>query len=93
LSVSFADVNVLELMQQIEGEVACSAGAACHSGLPAASSVLSAMRVPAKFANGTLRLSVGISTTPEQVETASTIIAEAVARLSPHFRAQLPSRL
>jgi len=93
LSISFADVNVLELMKQIEGEVACSAGAACHSGLPAASAVLKAMRVPERFANGTLRLSVGVSTTPAQIEAASTIVADAVARLSPHFRAHLPSRL
>jgi cysteine desulfurase len=47
--------------------IAVSAGAVCHSGEPSVSPVLIAMHVSAEFAAGTLRLSVGRSTTETEI--------------------------
>ena len=48
--------------------VAASSGSACTSGSQRPSHVLEAMGIPARDAVGGLRLSLGRSNTPEQVE-------------------------
>ncbi len=63
--------------------VAASAGAACHSDRVELSHVLEAMRVPAEYAMGTLRLTVGRYTTEDEIDRALAEIADIVARLSP----------
>ncbi len=50
--------------------VACSAGSACASGSPALSPALLAMGVPRNLAQSSLRFSVGLGTTGEQIDTA-----------------------
>jgi cysteine desulfurase len=50
-------------------EVAVSSGAACSSGKVAPSHVLAAMGVPAELARGAVRISLGCSTSEEEVGT------------------------
>jgi cysteine desulfurase len=69
------------LLAEIEGQIAVSAGAACHSGEVAISSVLRAMKIPVEWAKGTLRFSTGRMTTEEDIEAAVEIISEVVSRL------------
>lgn len=78
LSVGLKGIQSGTLLEKIQMRVACSAGSACHSSGGALSSVLMAMKVPLEYARGTLRLSVGPTTTEEEVDVASTIIVEEV---------------
>jgi cysteine desulfurase len=84
LSVGLRGVQSGNLLANIGDKVAASAGAACHSsGAGGISSVLMAMDVPEEFARGTLRLSVGPTTSAEDVDKAAAIIAsEAKKQLS-----------
>ncbi|ETV70613.1 hypothetical protein H257_13986 [Aphanomyces astaci] len=81
LSISFQGVSANELLHMIEDRVAASAGSACHSHATTVSHVLEAMQVPVEFALGTLRLTVGKDTTPEDVECAAVVIAQGVQTL------------
>ena len=71
------------LFKNIKDRVATSAGLACHfktnrsMSLPTA---LLAMKVPREYAEGTLRISMGPSMTPSQIDKASQIIADEVKR-------------
>ena len=69
LSIGFKDRQANELLDALPG-IAASAGAACHSGEVNISPVLTAMQVPAEFAAGTLRLSVGRFSTEAEVDQA-----------------------
>ena len=78
LSVGFQSVDAATILQNIQKKVACSAGSACHASGGQLSPVLKAMNVPLEYARGTLRLSVGPSTTEEDIDEASNIIIEEV---------------
>ena len=78
LSVSFRDVEANTLLAQIGDRVAASAGAACHAGEVTVSKVIAAMGVRVDYAMGTVRLSVGTPTTPEEIDTAVGVIIDAV---------------
>jgi cysteine desulfurase len=77
LSVGLDRVRSSDLLASVGHVVAASAGAACHSTGGSISSVLLAMNVPESFARGTLRLSVGPTTTTQDIDEASEIIARA----------------
>ena len=77
LSVGLDRTRSSDLLESISSCVAASAGAACHSTGGSISSVLLAMKVPLSFARGTLRLSVGPTTTIEEIDEASEIISRA----------------
>lgn len=85
LSVGIRGVRSDELLANIGSLVACSAGSACHAScsdidtMPY-SSILKAMNVPADFAVGTLRLSVGPDTTEDEVDYAAEVIVKEVKR-------------
>jgi cysteine desulfurase len=76
LSVSFRGADAQELLRAIGDRVAASPGAACHAGGVDISHVLRAMRVPAEFAPGTLRLSTGRPTTMAEIEGAVRAICD-----------------
>jgi len=77
LSVGLKNVQSGLLLSNISNEVAASASAACHSGGSGSiSAVLQAMKVPTEFAMGTLRLSVGPTTTSDDIDRAAAIIAK-----------------
>jgi len=58
-------------------EVAASTGSACHEGGEVASGVLLAMGIDPAVALGAVRLSLGRSTTPEQVSRAAAVLIHA----------------
>ena len=64
-----------------EAGVCASAGSACASGAVEPSHVLAAMGVPRDEALSSLRLSLGVTTTDDEVDVALKTIPEAVARL------------
>ena len=83
LSLGFRGVEANALLSEIAGEVAASAGAACHSEGVSVSAVLAAMKVPTEWAMGTVRFSVGLNTTAEEIDRAIKVVADAVRRRQP----------
>jgi cysteine desulfurase len=77
LSVSFRGIEANVLLAQIADRVAASAGAACHAGDVTVSKVIAAMGVQIDYAMGTVRLSVGTPTTPDEIDTAAGVIIAA----------------
>jgi cysteine desulfurase len=71
LHVSFPGVSGRALLGEAADVVAASVGSACHSEHDAVSGVLAAMGADAVRAAGAVRLSVGRSTTLEEVERAA----------------------
>jgi cysteine desulfurase len=61
--------------------VCASAGSACASGAMEPSHVLLAMGLPAADALGSLRLSLGATTTDDEIDLALAAVPAAVARL------------
>jgi cysteine desulfurase len=62
-------------------DIAASAASSCSSGAQEPSHVLAAMGVPRELAGGSLRLSLGWSTTDAEIDHAIEVIPPAVARL------------
>mmetsp|Transcript_42296 Transcript_42296/g.67734 ORF Transcript_42296/g.67734 Transcript_42296/m.67734 type:complete len:534 (+) Transcript_42296:760-2361(+) len=89
LSISFRKFYSSEILSRISPKISCSAGAACHTkddsddccDIEAISSVLRAMDLSPEFAFGTLRLSVGRFTTPEDIKTAASVIIGALVAI------------
>lgn len=79
LSISIKGVQSGALLASIKAQVAASAGSACHTG-GGLSKVLQAMDIPAGYAAGTLRLSVGRHTTENDVLRAAEVITNAVRK-------------
>ena len=78
LNLRFAGVRGSELLEEAD-LVAASTGSACHEGgVAEPSAVLTAMGVPAEEALGAIRLSVGETTTEEDVERAAEALLAAV---------------
>jgi cysteine desulfurase len=61
------DGNALLMMLDIAG-YACSSGSACKTGDPEPSGVLLALGLPRSWALGSLRVTLGKDTTPQEVE-------------------------
>jgi cysteine desulfurase len=81
LSLSFKDLEANRILEEIDLEVAASAGAACHADSVEISHVLQAMQVPLAWAKGTLRFSTGRMTTVEEIDRAAAVVVQAVRRL------------
>lgn len=79
LSVNLPDADGGRLLADIP-ELCASTGAACHSGDVALSDTLRALRLPAAVARGTLRLSVGRYTQPDQCDRAADLLIAAWKR-------------
>ena len=74
------DGTAVALALDLEG-VACSVGSACATGSREVSHVLTAMGYPEDEARGALRLSLGRTTTEEDVANASEIVARTLTGL------------
>jgi cysteine desulfurase len=61
--------------------VCASAASACASGAMEPSHVLAAMGLPRKLAGGALRLSLGHTTTVEEIDAAAQAVVSSVERL------------
>jgi cysteine desulfurase len=80
-NVSFEGIEAESLLMALDlAGVAVSTGAACAAGAVEPSHVLRAMGLPMPRIEGSLRLSLGRSTTEDDVRDALARIAEAVAR-------------
>jgi len=77
LNVSFPGVRGQELLHAVESEVAASVGSACHSESDAVSGVLAAMGIGIDRAIGAVRLSIGISTTEDEIRHAARALVRA----------------
>jgi cysteine desulfurase len=75
-----ADGDSIALSLDLEG-ICCSTGSACTTGSPEASHVLTAMGFPEDEAHGALRLSLGRTTTEEEIAEASRVVPEVIARM------------
>eukprot|EP00483_Globobulimina_turgida_P002385 UN02387 len=89
LSISFGFLRNTRITRKIFKYVACSTGAACHSGDVKLSYVLEACGLSINYGMGTLRLSIGRYTTEKDVVLAAKIIASTVSELY----VKQPSRL
>ena len=81
LSVAVPGVLAVDVLDGLGGQVAASAGSACHADQVTVSSVLRAMGVPEGLARGTLRLSTGAHTTADEIDAAVAAIGRVVADL------------
>ena len=83
LSLAFAgvDADSLAVNMDIKG-IFASAGSACTSGAPEASRVLEAMGIEPRYAKGSIRFSLGISTTDSDIS----YCIETIPALVEHLR-------
>ncbi len=77
LNLSFHNLEANTVLSGLH-DVAASAGAACHSDAITISPVLQAMAVPMEWAMGTIRFSVGRTTTAEEIDRAVAAICRVV---------------
>jgi cysteine desulfurase len=82
LHVSFLGASGRALLQAAADDVVASVGSACHSEHDAVSGVLAAMGLDAARAAGAVRLSVGRTTTGEDVHRAAHPLIAAWKRLA-----------
>jgi cysteine desulfurase NifS/selenium donor protein len=82
VSVGFSNLNAQTILSAMP-QLAASAGAACHTGDAGDSSVLGAMKVSPEYARGTIRFSLGYTTTVEEVDEALRIIVQTIRSLTP----------
>jgi cysteine desulfurase len=75
LNVTLPGVNAAALLEKLKDKIAASAAAACHSGKAAPSHVLLAMGLSPKEALSSIRFSVGVDNTEEEIVRAVEIIA------------------
>jgi cysteine desulfurase NifS/selenium donor protein len=84
LSLSFRNTEANILLNEMEmNGIAASAGAACHTDSVDLSPVLTAIGLEMEYAMGTIRFSVGRSTTADEIGRASQIISGIAGRLRP----------
>lgn len=80
LNLRFEQIDGEALLMSI-GQLAASSGAACTSADPQPSHVLRALGLSEEATRGSLRFGLGRFNTPEEVERAIAMVAEAVERL------------
>jgi len=74
------DGTAVALSLDLEG-IACSVGSACTSGSTEVSHVLTAMGYPEEEARGALRLSLGRTTTDDEIDTAVRVVPPTIASM------------
>ena len=80
-SFVFKDVDGNALLQLLDAAgFACSSGSACKTGSPKPSEVLLAIGLPHEWAMGSLRVTLGVQTTAQQVEAFLKVLPGLVAR-------------
>ena len=82
LSLVIRGVEGDALVQALDLDgICCSTGSACTTGSMEPSHVLTAMGFPDEEARGALRLSLGRTTTDDEIERAAQVIPATIARL------------
>jgi cysteine desulfurase len=74
------DGNALLMMLDVEG-FACSSGSACKTGNPEPSEVLISLGITSDWALGSLRVTLGTTTTPSDIEEFLVILPKVISRL------------
>ncbi len=74
------DGNALLMMLDVEG-FACSSGSACKTGSPEPSDVLTSLGYSNEWALGSLRVTLGVQTKPEEIDTFNRHLPGAVQRI------------
>jgi len=74
------DGNALLMMLDVEG-FACSSGSACKTGNPEPSEVLTNLGITPDWALGSLRVTLGTTTTPSQIEEFLAVLPKVISRL------------
>ena len=74
------DGSAVAMTLDLEG-IACSVGSACATGSAEVSHVLTAMGYPEEEARGALRLSLGRSTTDEEIDAACVVVPRVIASM------------
>lgn len=85
LNISFPGVSGKALLDSVADQIAASVGSACHSHGDAISGVMAAIGSTTERAKGSIRLSVGLSTTEDEIIRASRILHEAWLNQSQHL--------
>jgi len=93
LNIAFpgCDADALLIALDLAG-ICCSLGSACASGSNEPSPILIAMGLPENIFRSSLRLSVSLQNTSEEIELAIRQISEAVRKLRRHSETSQPSR-
>jgi len=82
VSISFAGIEGEQLVRHLsEQGIFCSSGSACTSKKIEVSHVLKAMRVPERFARGTVRFSFGKGNTLQEMKKVANVVEEVVRTL------------
>ncbi len=77
---SGVDGNALLAMLDVAG-YACSSGSACKTGDPEPSEVLTAIGLPRSWGLGSLRVTLGVRTTPDEVDSFLDILRDTITRV------------
>jgi cysteine desulfurase len=80
-NIAFSGVEGEELLRRVNKEIAVSSGSACTSILPKPSHVLAAMGLDSDLGRASIRFSLGIDTTEEDVEYAAAYVKKVVGAL------------
>ncbi|WP_235526489.1 aminotransferase class V-fold PLP-dependent enzyme [Nostoc piscinale] len=81
LHISIPGIPNSAIIARVRHQLAISTGAACSSGVVAASQVLTAMNLSENIVEGALRIGMGKFTTREEIEKASSLIISAVNQI------------
>lgn len=82
-NMSFKNINAEELLFELDEKGICaSAGSACSSGSTNPSHVLTAIGLSPEWANGTLRVTIGMNNTKEEVDYLINTLIEIVNKKS-----------
>ncbi|MEO7571691.1 MAG: aminotransferase class V-fold PLP-dependent enzyme [Acidimicrobiales bacterium] len=91
LCLPAVDSEALLFMLEHDHRVLASAASSCASGAQEPSHVLAALGLPRALAAGSLRLSLGWSTTQADIDAAAVGVPDAVRRLQTHVRDGAPA--
>jgi cysteine desulfurase len=82
LSIIARDTDGVSVSMSLDLEgIACSVGSACTTGSTEVSHVLTAMGYPEEEARGALRLSLGRTTTDDEIDTAAEVVPRVLASM------------
>ncbi|MBN3926645.1 cysteine desulfurase family protein [Nostoc sp. NMS4] len=85
LHISIPDIPNSAMIARVRHQLAISTGAACSSGVVAASHVLQAMNLSENIIEGALRIGIGKFTTKAEIEKASSLLISAVNEIHQLF--------
>lgn len=87
ISASFADVRAEVLLHALESKgIYVSSGSACSSNRPAKSATLTAIGLDTKMLDATIRFSMSVETTKEELEETLFVLSEELPKLRRYLR-------